>query len=472
MSKEAPARESGKSWWERLVADLAQAPSGPRLRIVGEVVFPLALAVALTVVIRATGFDLEVERWIYRVGGASWALGEHPFWKGLYYGGPAVVESIVFAAFAVYVLSWWKKSLIRWRKVFTFVVLSGLIGPGLITNALLKEFWGRPRPRELIEFGGQSQFEPVFTYDAASEGLSFPCGHATMGFLFLAGYFLFRRHRRGLADGFLFGGLAAGSVMGLARMAQGGHFLSDVIWAGIVCWFTPMGLYYGLGLDRGLFPEGTPGRSVPLWLRGLAGAVGVIMLAGVLLATPYQEQRRYEALGDFAKEGPLRLRLVLSVGRVEIVPGEDFRILAEATGHGFPTSKIGRNFLELKQEEGAYLVYAERLSGWLTEVNASLRVEVPWRRVQRLEIETGDAEVDLTLAPSEGRPLLKLTSGRGRIVLNPAGQGIRLEAADKGGVGQIDPERLPQGGGGATVFRLERGAEFSGGLRFEGEKRP
>jgi membrane-associated PAP2 superfamily phosphatase len=456
------------AWFRDLVADLAVPPSGPRFRPFFEGVLPLLIAGVLTVLVRVTGFDLEAARWIHRVGGGSWALGDHPFWKALYYGGTVPAALAVFAALGLYLWSWRRPSLAPWRKVSWFVTLSGLIGPGVITNAVIKELWGRPRPRELSEFGGRSGFEPVFSYDASSEGLSFPCGHATMGFFFLAGYFLFRRHRRGLADGFLFGSLVAGGLMGIARMAQGAHFFSDVVWAAVVCWYTPMGLYYGLGLDRGLVLEATTGRRMPWWLRLSAGILGLAMLAGVLLATPYQEQRHYEAIGGFAKTGPLRVRLVLSTGRVEIVPGETFRISAEADGHGFPTSKIGRNFMEMKQEDGAYLVYAERMSGWLTEVNARLRVEVPWTRMRRLELETGEAEVALVLAPSEARPLLKLTSGTGPVVLEPSGQGLRLERA----VERIDPGLLPGGAPGATVYRLEVGSGFVGDLRVGTGERP
>ncbi len=459
-------------WLRALVADLAAPPSGPRVRPFVEVVLPLLIAIGLTVLVRVTGFDLEAERWIYGVGGGSWALGDHPLWKSLYQGGTVPAALVVFGALGLYVASWWRHSLVGWRKVFWFLILSGLIGPGVITNGVLKESWGRPRPRELVEFGGRSEFEPVFSYDPSSEGLSFPCGHATMGFFFLAGYFLFRRHRCGLADGFLFGGLVAGGLIGIARMAQGGHFFSDVVWAAVVCWYTPIGLYYGLGLDRGLVSDGAPERRLPLWLRGIVGGAGLVMLGGVLLATPYHERRHYEVVDEFAKSGPFRVRLVLSTGRVEIVPGDEFRITAEADGHGFPTSKIGRNFMEVKQEDGAYLVYAERLSGWLTEVNANLRVELPWSRMRRLELETGEAQVGVTLAPSEARPLLKLTAGTGAVVIEPAGQGIRLEGAPGKRGGAIDPGELPAGGPGATVYRLEVGEGFIGDLQVGGKKGP
>lgn len=459
-------------WLEALVADLEAPPSGRRFRPFLEGALPLLIAAALTVLVRLTGFDLEAARWIHRVGGGSWALGDHPFWKSLYQGGTVPAALAVFGALGLYVASWWRHSLVRWRKVFWFLILSGLIGPGVITNAVLKESWGRPRPRELVEFGGRSEFEPVFAYDPSSEGLSFPCGHATMGFFFLVGYFLFRRHRRGLADGFLFGGLVAGGLMGVARMAQGGHFFSDVVWAAVVCWYTPMGLYFAFGLDRGLVRDESAARILPLRMRVAAGAAGLLMLGGVLLGTPHHERCHYEVLGEFAKSGPLRVRLVLSTGRVEIVPGETFRIRAETDGHGLPTSKISRNFNESKQENGSYLVYSERVSGWFSEVDANLKVELPWSRVRVLEFHTGEAQVLVRLAPSEARPLLKLGSGTGTVELDPAGQGVSLRGALEKGAGGMDPGTLPAGGPGATVYRLEVGEGFAGDLHVGGSEPP
>lgn len=460
------------TWFRSLVADLAAPPSGPRVRPFLEVVLPLLIAAGLTVLVRLTGFDLAAERWIHRVGGGSWALGDHPFWKTLYHGGTVPAALAVFAALGLYVASWRKPVLARWRRIFWFVILSGLIGPGVITNAVLKESLGRPRPRELTEFGGRSAFEPVFSYDASSEGLSFPCGHATMGFFFLAGYFLFRRHRRGLADGFLFGSLMAGGLMGIARMAQGAHFLTDVVWAAVVCWYSPMAVYFALGLDRSLVSDATSIRRLPLWLRGTVGAVGLLILGGVLLATPYRERQDYEAVGEFAKSGSLRVRLELLTGRVEIVPGETFRITAKAEGHGFPTSKIGRHFMEVNKNGVAFIAYTERLSGWLNELDATLRIEMPWARLRQLEIKTGEAEVTLTLAPSDLPPVLKFAGGSGPVVIQPAGQGIRSGGEFKSGPGSVDLGLLPTGGPGATVYRLEVGEGFAGDLQIGDKKGP
>ncbi len=99
-------------WFRSLVADLAEPPSGPRVRPFcrGGPASPDRRG--LTVLVRLTGFDLEAERWIYGVGGGSWALGDHPFWKTLYYGGTVPAALAVFAALGLY-LSSWRKALAR-----------------------------------------------------------------------------------------------------------------------------------------------------------------------------------------------------------------------------------------------------------------------------------------------------------------------------------------------------------------------
>lgn len=454
--------------FRRFLAGLAEEPGGPRLRPFAEIALPLGLAALLTWWVRATGFDLEAQRWIHRIGGGSWALGEHPFWKALYYGGTLPLAAAVFLATGAWALSWAKAALRPWRRAFLFVVLSGVLGPGVVTNVILKEYWGRTRPREVVEFGGRSQFEPVLSYDAASTGMSFPCGHATTGFFFLAGYFLLRRHRPGLAQAVVFGSLALGGLMGVARMAQGAHFFSDVVWAAVVCWFVPMGVYYGLGLDRRLYREAGAARRMPPWTKAALLALVPAMLAGMLLATPYEEKRVYTLMEDFAEEGPLSVRLVLSVGEVDIVPGERFRIVSEAHGHGVPTSKIGRYYRETALPDGGgTVVYAERISGWLREVGATLRVEVPWERMRRLDLKTAEASVDVELAPGAAKPVLRLMSGEGRVVVDRAGQGLRLKAGEGTRVEGIAPGETLRGGKGATSYRIDVDEDFAGLLRIE-----
>ncbi|MFM2129771.1 MAG: hypothetical protein RL477_1317 [Pseudomonadota bacterium] len=117
--------------------------------------------------------------------------------------------------------------------VLAYVALSLAIGPGLITNSLLKEYSGRARPAQVTEFGGPKQFTPAFFPARQCEtNCSFVSGHAATGFFLVTFAFLMApgaRRRAAMA-----GALAAGTVFGLARMAEGGHWLSDVVFSGVI----------------------------------------------------------------------------------------------------------------------------------------------------------------------------------------------------------------------------------------------
>lgn len=469
MREEAPEpREARPRGWG---ARLAAAPGGPRFRPFSEILLPVFITAVLTVWVRLTNFDLEIERWIYRIGGDSWALGEHPFWKGLYYAGTIPLAIIVLAATLLVALSWAKASLRPWRRVLIFIILSGVVGPGVVTNLILKESWGRARPRELIEFGGRSEFEPVLSFEPTSLGMSFPCGHATTGFFFLAGYFLLRRHCYGIALSVAFGSLVLGGLMGVARMAQGAHFFSDVIWAALVCWMVSLVLYYAMGLDRRLLREGGT-RHMPWWAKTALSLMAVGVVGGVLLATPYQERREYHLLQTANTPGAaIALRLQMCVGEVEILPGEQFRILSESQGHGVPTSKIGHYFEEGFLEDGTIsVIYAERLSGWFREIGAVLRVELPWDRVQRLEMKTGDAQVRIRLGDNARGVTLRLLEGRGLVTVDRSGQELHLKAATVDELLQGEGDSPgPRPRRSAAPYRLNRAETFQGELRVVSE---
>lgn len=124
--------------------------------------------------------------------------------------------------------SWhWRRraeQVLRARLWFLLLVL--LVGPGLLVNAVLKAESGRARPHQVEPFGGPRDFTPVFTpADQCERNCSFVSGHASMGFWFIALAWVLRDRR------WLWAGIALGAYVGLGRMAQGGHFFSDVVFA-------------------------------------------------------------------------------------------------------------------------------------------------------------------------------------------------------------------------------------------------
>lgn len=120
-------------------------------------------------------------------------------------------------------LSVWKPR----RRLMAYLALVILLGPGLTVNTLFKDNWGRARPATVEEFGGKRQFSPAWMVsDQCDRNCSFVCGDAAVGFALVAGAFICRRRRVWLVLG-----LVSGSAIGLMRMAQGGHFLSDVVFS-------------------------------------------------------------------------------------------------------------------------------------------------------------------------------------------------------------------------------------------------
>lgn len=151
---------------------------------------------------------------------------------------------IIFYASVIAVDIFFKKNLFGiGRKTLAFLLITLILGPGIIVNAVLKENVGRPRPEAVIEFGGTDTFVGPFTISNACESnCSFVSGHAALGFYFMAFGFAAAgvARKRLLALGFLIG-----IIVSLARIVQGRHFFSDTLFAFFFV-FTVITLVYEL----------------------------------------------------------------------------------------------------------------------------------------------------------------------------------------------------------------------------------
>lgn len=108
----------------------------------------------------------------------------------------------------------------------TFLVASLALGPGLIVNLMLKEGWGRPRPRDVLDFGGDLAFVPAWIPGGGCPtNCSFPSGEASSAMWLVAFVFVVPKAWR---PAVLAASLAAAVAVSANRMAFGGHFLSDV----------------------------------------------------------------------------------------------------------------------------------------------------------------------------------------------------------------------------------------------------
>ncbi len=123
-----------------------------------------------------------------------------------------------------------------WRRVSAVFVCAALLGPGLVIEGVFKNTMGRPRPVQVIEFGGTEVFHGPFRPGHNPEShRSFTSSHAAAGFALMG---------LGLTCGpvwrrrWLLIGLVAGGVVGLGRMLQGGHYLTDVVFSFYAVWLS------------------------------------------------------------------------------------------------------------------------------------------------------------------------------------------------------------------------------------------
>jgi lipid A 4'-phosphatase len=117
------------------------------------------------------------------------------------------------------------------------------LGPGLVTNAILKNHWGRPRPIDVTAFGGDQQFVPWWDpRGECPENCSFVAGEPSGAFWTLAPAALVPPPWRPLATA---AALAFGAGIGLVRLAGGGHFFTDIAFSGIFT-FLIIWLMHGL----------------------------------------------------------------------------------------------------------------------------------------------------------------------------------------------------------------------------------
>jgi len=132
-------------------------------------------------------------------------------------------------------IGWWRGRPIAGLdlRAGIFVLLVVALGPGLVVNGILKDHWGRARPVQISEFGGAQGFTPApLVADQCDRNCSFVAGHPAVAFALIAYAYLARerRRRRLIAAG----AISFGALIGLVRLAQGGHFLSDVVFSGLL----------------------------------------------------------------------------------------------------------------------------------------------------------------------------------------------------------------------------------------------
>ncbi len=181
--------------------------------------------------------DLEFSRLFYRPGeGFIW--GDTLLVQLLYKSAPIIVFLFVISTVYYGIRTLWRVRSFHPQHYIQHIYLTlvCLLGPGFMVHTVLKNHIGRARPIEILEFGGSSYFTPAFMVsNQCWQNCSFVSGHAAVGYMIFGIAYLYQGKAR------LYWQILAtflGSFIGLARVAQGGHFLSDVVFSGVFVFLT------------------------------------------------------------------------------------------------------------------------------------------------------------------------------------------------------------------------------------------
>ena len=173
--------------------------------------------------------DLVVSEFFYDRDKSAFIASNYPF-AHIVYVFFAKFKFVLLPALIVLAIVYYRSfkfsdSYKKW--LYSFLLASLLLGPGIVVNVILKDnSIGRSRPVQIVEFGGEQPFSAAYEYSGTCEkNCSFVSGHAALGFFFIGLGWVFRSRMA------FYTGVAIGVVVGLVRIMQGGHFLSDVVLA-------------------------------------------------------------------------------------------------------------------------------------------------------------------------------------------------------------------------------------------------
>ena len=192
--------------------------------------------VAAVVFIAFPRIDPAVVAW-FHVEGEGFPLGRVPplAWMSFalrwtWVAGVLALLGMVAWSMAAHVPRWLPP-----RRSAAYLLAVLIIGPGVVVNLVFKDHWGRARPAHTQEFGGERTFSPPLVIsDQCRRNCSFVSGDASVGFSLAALALVFAGSRRR----WMTIGLAAGIAIGIARIALGRHYPSDVIFSGVFVLLT------------------------------------------------------------------------------------------------------------------------------------------------------------------------------------------------------------------------------------------
>jgi lipid A 4'-phosphatase len=123
----------------------------------------LAIAVAVGVIFAVwPRLDLDLSALFYDSHRKIFIINAQLWVTSLRRAGRGIVMLVVAPAFlaAIGKMIWPRRPMLIEGRAAWFLVVTLALGPGVLTNLVLKDHWHRPRPIDVTEFGGSFRFTP------------------------------------------------------------------------------------------------------------------------------------------------------------------------------------------------------------------------------------------------------------------------------------------------------------------------
>jgi lipid A 4'-phosphatase len=326
----------------------------------GIVIFAAAFIATMGLLILFPAIDLATSGLFYRPG-EGFFLAQSPALVIIRKAMPYLVAALAAGGAALLFMP-------GRRMAGIFLLAALLLGPGLVVNTVFKDHWGRARPAQIVQFGGDKHYaialEPG---DQCATNCSFPAGDPAVGFYLVAIAMLMpaasAARRWSMAGAFALGGL-----LGLVRIAQGGHFLSDVVASGFIIFGVSWALYRLLIAWDGL------GALAQALRRPGRGTIAFIVLTAIValtmaLSIAFVDQPLVRLMHD---NGETVQRVGRFVTRFGVSTA--YLVIAAVLAVGFhgaayrATDKARRDWLSLHAWQATYVFLAVAISGLIADL--------------------------------------------------------------------------------------------------------
>jgi len=191
------------------------------------------IAVATVAMLMGLPLDLQIAQLFYDPSRQKFLAAFNPAVALMRDNGVVALVTCASAVVAALVTRMLKRpSRINPGRVVLFLVSTLALGPGLVANLILKDHWHRPRPVQVTEFGGNQTYVDWWNPGGScTRNCSFVSGETSSAAWMFAPAMLAPPQWRVATYA---GAAIFTAAIAFVRMAAGGHFFTDVLFAALL----------------------------------------------------------------------------------------------------------------------------------------------------------------------------------------------------------------------------------------------